>query len=1016
MSEVPSLLVVESRGAGALAVARVRKLLRRLNVAALTPRMVVKDILAPLFGSEGQVPRVIAASEAPRSLSALLALGGFLVTHRHLADELRGAPVGWPCGEAKVAVGRALVAPAMHSPSATMFLEAATGVLDLTLPRVPGNLDASLVHQVLEDLGLALPGPRVVTDQDDWKSEDLESLLSAIAKETGTAESQGLARARSLAKAFNSAWSRLQRYAFRRNDSSKASTFLLTLQSACWLPSDGPEAALHRPCELVCGTVEIRSVFPDVQLLKGRMCSVVIGDFAEALGVLTKPTVDLATKVLLSFEHASPVAPESAVAVYGFLQEQGADWSMLRDSPCIVVEQGQAAVMPSEVVWEDPHDAIDAPKLQRLYSAHWRHFFVSLLGVPETPTPDQVLRHVDRLSSSTSGSAAMWAPLLLLAENLEKEAWKDLAEKLKLRRCIPLLRERLGTPKDGVFVDDGVLPSPLLLRLRDADVNLAETPPTAAVRQHWPLLCQALGLPMLSSVCQVSVQHAGTAKCSALGRAVSEMLVPAQRYLLARHPKVYHRPEALHVAAWLEKLQVVEVAAPLQLQCRLPDFVTELEADSYLEGCSDTNPSVRLLLVPGASLASICVELARLLVPNAQEDAAHAREALTTFLASVSAGAAEEVCAALQVPPLEADVTPWPVPKEVADQLAAEQRLLEAAEAEAEPDPLEVPEVEEEVQEPAAKRARTEPGPTMVEDGEESLESLMVQKAAKAAKDLADRMEDPMAQEVSAVEGGTGFPSTRNGYGEGARREDYEEAEAVDSLLKNISVGKDDDAGEGKGKGKGKGKGGEGKGGEGKGGKGKSKERKADQLGRIFDHLPGREDGEGEPLEEGEEAQVKRKDFKTRIYDLDDLRAQKKRMKIDPLPHENLLPKEEREKVGRWGEQFVYHYLKQKLESEDAGKRVLWVNEIEETGFQYDLRIEDGNGEVDAYVEVKTSRAKDKQLFEMSYREWTFAQKEGGKFVIFRVSNAGKEDVELCSITNPFRQWKEMNLGLCLTL
>ena len=23
------------------------------------------------------------------------------VTHRHLADELRGAPVGWPCGEAK---------------------------------------------------------------------------------------------------------------------------------------------------------------------------------------------------------------------------------------------------------------------------------------------------------------------------------------------------------------------------------------------------------------------------------------------------------------------------------------------------------------------------------------------------------------------------------------------------------------------------------------------------------------------------------------------------------------------------------------------------------------------------------------------------------------------------------------------------------------------------------------------------------------------------------------------------
>eukprot|EP00434_Breviolum_minutum_P030000 symbB.v1.2.026528.t1/scaffold2658.1/size73733/1 len=209
----------------------------------------------------------------------------------------------------------------------------------------------------------------------------------------------------------------------------------------------------------------------------------------------------------------------------------------------------------------------------------------------------------------------------------------------------------------------------------------------------------------------------------------------------------------------------------------------------------------------------------------------------------------------------------------------------------------------------------------------------------------------------------------------------------------------------------------------------KGKERKADELGKIFDHLPGRVEGEDELAEENEEARAKRKEFKTRVYDLDDVRAQKKRMKMDPLPSENMLPKEEREKVGRWGEQFVYHYLKQKLESEDAGKRVLWVNEIEETGFQYDLRIEDvcksyfgdllGPDRVlrvDAYVEVKTSRAKDKQLFEMSYREWIFAQKEGGKYLIFRVSNAGQEDVELCSITNPFRQWKEMNLGLCLSL
>lgn len=183
-------------------------------------------------------------------------------------------------------------------------------------------------------------------------------------------------------------------------------------------------------------------------------------------------------------------------------------------------------------------------------------------------------------------------------------------------------------------------------------------------------------------------------------------------------------------------------------------------------------------------------------------------------------------------------------------------------------------------------------------------------------------------------------------------------------------------------------------------------------MGRILDRLPGVSNA---PEEESSEAK-KEKAFRTRVYDLEDLRAQSKKMRLGPLPSRNDLPQEEREKVGRWGEQFVYEYLQKKLEHEDSQKRVIWVNEVEETGFQYDLRIEDiSSGDVEAYVEVKTSRAKDKQLFEMSYREWTFAQKEGSKFVIFRVSNAGKEDVELCSITNPFRQWKELNLGLCLT-
>eukprot|EP00434_Breviolum_minutum_P030001 symbB.v1.2.026529.t1/scaffold2658.1/size73733/2 len=248
-----------------------------------------------------------------------------------------------------------------------------------------------------------------------------------------------------------------------------------------------------------------------------------------------------------------------------------------------------------------------------------------------------------------------------------------------LRRCIPLCSGSCGTPKDGVFLEDGVLPPQLVRRL---EVSLAQTPPWQKM-ELWPSLCKALKLPKLSEVCQVSVHYSGTAKRSVLGKAVSQMFPPAQRYLLARHRAIYERPEATDVGNWIEKLQVMEVERPLQLSCSLPSNHAMMEVDCFIQhglaGGDAKDAKVQLLLVPGASLASICVELARLLVPNAQDDAAHAREALTTFLASVSAGVAEEVCSALQVPELEAEITAWPTPTEIVEQVAAEQRLLEAA-------------------------------------------------------------------------------------------------------------------------------------------------------------------------------------------------------------------------------------------------------------------------------------------------------------------------------------------------
>ena len=44
------------------------------------------------------------------------------------------------------------------------------------------------------------------------------------------------------------------------------------------------QVSLHRPSELVVGTAEIRSVFPDLQLLRGRMVSVVSGQVGGKWG------------------------------------------------------------------------------------------------------------------------------------------------------------------------------------------------------------------------------------------------------------------------------------------------------------------------------------------------------------------------------------------------------------------------------------------------------------------------------------------------------------------------------------------------------------------------------------------------------------------------------------------------------------------------------------------------------------------------------------------------------------
>ena len=68
--------------------------------------------------------------------------------------------------------------------------------------------------------------------------------------------------------------------------------------------------------------------------------------------------------------------------------------------------------------------------------------------------------------------------------------------------------------------------------------------------------------------------------------------------------------------------------------------------------------------------------------------------------------------------------------------------------------------------------------------------------------------------------------------------------------------------------------------------------------------------------------------------------------------------------VGRWGEGPPVRYGE--LNSSPPARTQVWVNQHREGGLPYDVRVD---GEQSVFVEVKTSLARDKTFFEMSYRE-----------------------------------------------
>ncbi len=136
---------------------------------------------------------------------------------------------------------------------------------------------------------------------------------------------------------------------------------------------------------------------------------------------------------------------------------------------------------------------------------------------------------------------------------------------------------------------------------------------------------------------------------------------------------------------------------------------------------------------------------------------------------------------------------------------------------------------------------------------------------------------------------------------------------------------------------------------------------------------------------------------------------------------------EDKQKIGRWGEGYAIKYLREQLVKKHPGAelqtiydgfniwqeermlvQVRWLNRVADTGTGHDIKVTDDGREF--YIEVKTTKTEGKEWFDVSRRQWEFAELHQDNFYIYRVLSAGTYQASLIEIHNPFDQWSNGHL------
>ena len=102
--------------------------------------------------------------------------------------------------------------------------------------------------------------------------------------------------------------------------------------------------------------------------------------------------------------------------------------------------------------------------------------------------------------------------------------------------------------------------------------------------------------------------------------------------------------------------------------------------------------------------------------------------------------------------------------------------------------------------------------------------------------------------------------------------------------------------------------------------------------------------------------------------------------------------------IGRSGEKLVYEVLQKNWVKEvsQGDLIVIWVNQDEETGLPYDIRIMRRNNDDEyvpvKYIEVKATKEVENKAFEMSPNELRYAFHHGPSYDVYRVGGIGMDE------------------------